>query len=101
MIASFFGSSRQLAPRPRCHCFAYVDKAAHHYKTLIRVARAAMDYTHIPTLLYGVGAVAIMVILRKVNPRIPNVLIAVAITATVSHFTGLKNDAQVDVSFVK
>ncbi len=79
----------------------YVDKAEHHYETLIRVAQAAFDYTHFPTLLYGLGAVAIMVVLRKINPRIPNVLIAVAITTVVSYFTSFNNDAYVDVSTVK
>lgn len=78
----------------------YVDKAEHHYETLIRVAQAAMDFTHIPTLLYGVGAVTIMVILRRINPRIPNVLIAVAITTIVSYFTHFNNDARVDVSAI-
>lgn len=79
----------------------YVDKAAHHYETMVRVAQAAIDYTHIPTLLYGVGAVAIMVTLRKINPRIPNVLIAVAITTVISYYTGFNNDTRVDVSAVK
>jgi MFS superfamily sulfate permease-like transporter len=79
----------------------YVDKAPHHYETLIRVGKAALDYTHFPTLLYGVGAVAIMVILRKINPRIPNVLIAVAITTVISYFTGFNKDAYVDVSAVQ
>ncbi|MCK4839375.1 MAG: sodium-independent anion transporter, partial [Desulfobulbaceae bacterium] len=71
----------------------YVDKATHHYETMGRVAQAAMDYTHLPTLLYGVGAVAIMVGLKKVNPRIPNVLVAVAITTLLSLATGFNNDA--------
>ncbi len=76
----------------------YVDNAPHHYETMIRVAQAAMDYTHFPTLLYGVGAVAIMVTLRKINPRIPNVLIAVAITTLISYFSGFNKDVHVDVS---
>ena len=79
----------------------YVDKASHHYDTMIRVAQAAMDYTHIPTLLYGIGAVAIMVILRRINPRIPNVLIAVMVTTLISYFTGFNNDAFVDVSSIQ
>lgn len=79
----------------------YVDKATHHYETMARVAQAAMDYTHIPTLLYGIGAVAIMVGLKKVNPRIPNVLVAVAITTLISIFTGFNNDAFVDVSAIQ
>jgi len=79
----------------------YVDKAEHHYETLIRVGEAAIDYTHLPTLIYGILAVAIMVGLRKVNPRIPNVLIAVAITTILSYFTGFNKDAFVDVSAMK
>ncbi|MDD3813965.1 MAG: SulP family inorganic anion transporter [Desulfocapsaceae bacterium] len=73
----------------------YVDSAPHHYQTMVRVFQAAMDYTHIPTLLYGIGAVAIMVVLRRINPRIPNVLIAVVITTLLSYFTHFNNDASV------
>jgi SulP family sulfate permease len=76
----------------------YVDKAEHHYETMVRVAQAAIDYTHIPTLLYGVGAVVIMFMLRRINPRIPNVLIAVAIATIISYFSGFNNDAKVAVS---
>lgn len=76
----------------------YVDKAPHHYETIIRVARAALDYTHIPTLIYGIAAVIIMVFLRKINPRIPNVLIAVAITTIISYFTGFNDDRRTSVS---
>ncbi len=79
----------------------YVDKAPHHYETLIRVAEAAVDYTHFPTLMYGVVAVAIMVTLKKVNPRIPNVLIAVAITTAVSYFTGFNKDTSIDISAIQ
>ncbi len=78
----------------------YVDKATHHYETMIRVAQAAMDYTHFPTLIYGIGAVAIMVVLKKINPRIPNVLVAVAITTVISFFTGFSNDVYIDVSAI-
>ena len=79
----------------------YVDKAEHHYETLIRVAQAAIDYTHFPTLLYGVGAVAIMYGLRKINPRIPNVLIAVAITTVISYFTGFNKDSYIPVDAIQ
>lgn len=78
-----------------------VDKAPHHYETLIRVAKAAIDYTHIPTLLYGVGAVTIMVVLRRINPRIPNVLIAVLLTTLISYLTGFNKDAYVDISYIQ
>jgi MFS superfamily sulfate permease-like transporter len=79
----------------------YVDKAPHHYGTMVRLAQSAMDYTHIPTLMYGIGAVAIMVGLRKINPRIPAVLIAVAVTTLISYFTGFNNDTSVDISALK
>ena len=79
----------------------YVDTAAHHYETMIRVGKAALDYTHFPTLLYGIAAVAIMVTLRKINPRIPNVLVAVAITTILSYFTGFNNDATVKVTDIQ
>ncbi|MFH2124227.1 MAG: SulP family inorganic anion transporter [Pseudomonadota bacterium] len=76
----------------------YVDKAPHHYQTMVRVFQSAMDYTHIPTLIYGIGAVVIMVVLRRINPRIPNVLIAVVITTLLSYFTHFNNDASVPTS---
>ncbi|MBC8209287.1 MAG: STAS domain-containing protein [Desulfobulbaceae bacterium] len=78
----------------------YVDKAPHHYDTMIRVTQAAMDYTHMPTLAFGVGAVAIMVTLKKINPRIPNVLVAVAVCTLISYYTGFNNDARVPVNAI-
>ena len=78
----------------------YVDKAPHHYETMVRVAQAAMDFTHFPTLLYGISAVVIMVVLKKINPRIPNVLVAVAITTVISFFSGYNNDTYIDVSAI-
>lgn len=79
----------------------YVDKAPHHYETMMRVAQSAMDYTHFPTLLYGIAAVVIMVTLKKINPKIPAVLVAVFVTTLISYFTGFNNDAHVDVSAIK
>ncbi len=78
-----------------------VDNAPHHYETMIQVARAALDYTHIPTLLYGIGAVVIMVVLRKINPRIPNVLVAVVVTTLISYFTGYNKDVVVNLSAIQ
>lgn len=79
----------------------YVDKAPHHYETLMRVGQAALDYTHIPTLLFGIAAVVIMVILKKINPRIPAVLVAVLITTLLSYFTGFNKDATVNVTAIQ
>lgn len=79
----------------------YVDKAQHHYETMIRVAQAAFDYTHFPSLIFGIGAVVIMVTLRKINPRIPNVLIAVTITTIISYFIGFNNDKRANVTTIQ
>ncbi len=69
----------------------YVDKAEHHYETIINVIKAAIDYTHWPTLGLAVLAFSIMYGLKKLNPKIPNVLVAVAVTTIISWATGLEN----------
>ncbi len=76
----------------------YVDKAPHHYETMIRVVQAACDYTHWPTLLYGIGAVTIMIILKRINPKIPAVLVAVAFTTLLSWYTDFNRDAHVSIA---
>jgi MFS superfamily sulfate permease-like transporter len=78
-----------------------VDSAEHHYDTMIRVAQAAMDFTHWPTLIYGVGAVAIMVGLKKINPKIPAVLVAVVITTLLSYFTGYNKDVRAPLTAIQ
>ncbi len=61
-----------------------VDKGAHHYDTIINVVREAMTFTHLPTLAMAVLAFAIMIVLRRLNPKIPNVLLAVLVTTLLS-----------------
>jgi anti-anti-sigma factor len=75
-----------------------VDEAEHHYETIMRVIQAAVHYTHWPTLIMGIGAFAIMFLLKKINPRIPNVLVAVTITTVISWAIGFENDLKVDMS---
>ncbi|WP_022663577.1 SulP family inorganic anion transporter [Desulfospira joergensenii] len=79
----------------------YVDKAPHHYQTIINVCKSALHYTHLPTLAIGILAITIMVVLKRVNPRIPNVLVAVAVTILISKFTGFNNDTFVPVDRIK
>ncbi|MEK7223938.1 MAG: SulP family inorganic anion transporter [Pseudomonadota bacterium] len=69
------------------------DKAEHHYQTVWNTIAAVPAQIHWPTFFIAVGAFAIMILLRRINPRIPNVLIAVAITTTLSwliHFEHLE-----------
>jgi len=77
-----------------------VDEAAHHYETIIRVCKAAFHYTHWPTLAMGVFAFAIMYGLRRFNPRIPNVLVAVVVTTLISWFMGFEQKTSVPVASI-
>ncbi len=62
------------------------DKAAHHYETVWNTIVAATRDIHWPTFVIAVGAFAIMIALRRLHPRLPNVLIAVAVTTVLSWF---------------
>ena len=75
-----------------------VDEAEHHYETIIRVVQAAMHYTHWPAFIMGIGAFAIMFGLKKIAPKIPNVLVAVAITTVISWAIGFEHNVKVDVA---
>ncbi|RJO63457.1 MAG: response regulator [Myxococcales bacterium] len=69
-----------------------VDKAEHHYETVWRVIAAALHYRHWPTLSLGVLALAVMVILKRINPRLPYVLAAVALTTLLSWGFGFERN---------
>jgi MFS superfamily sulfate permease-like transporter len=69
-----------------------VEKAEHHYQTVARVVVAALDWTHLPTLGMGVLAFVIMAGLRRLNPRIPNVLIAVVVTTVLARWSGFEHN---------
>lgn len=79
----------------------YVDKAEHHYETIWNVVVAAWDYTHWPTLALAVLAFVIMAGLKKVNQRIPNVLVAVVVTTLISWAIGFEHDRSAAVSEIK
>lgn len=76
----------------------YVDKAPHHYGTIIRVVKSAMVYTHWPTLILGCLAIAIMYGLKRLNPRIPYVLAAVIVTTVISWAVGFEHNAEIPYS---
>ncbi|MCP4670226.1 MAG: sodium-independent anion transporter, partial [Desulfobacula sp.] len=79
----------------------YVDNESHHYHTVIDVLKSALHYTHLPTLGMGILAIAIMIILKRINPKIPNVLVAVTITILISRFTGFNNDKFIPIENIK
>ena len=79
----------------------YVDKAHHHYETIWRVLEAAWHYTHWPTLGMGALAFAIMYVLRRISPKIPNVLVAVVVTTLISWLTGFQHNATVSINAIQ
>ncbi len=74
-----------------------VDKAEHHYETIWRVLVAAWHFTHWPTFILGVIAFAIMIVLKKINPKIPYVLAAVVVTTVISWMIGLENNQKISL----
>jgi MFS superfamily sulfate permease-like transporter len=79
----------------------YVDKASHHYETIIHVCQAAAHFTHWPTLFMGALAFGIMYGLKRLNPRIPNVLVAVAVTTVLSWALGFQHDTTVPIDAIQ
>ena len=65
-----------------------VEKGEHHYDTIWRVIVAASTETHILTLGMGLLAIAIMALMKKFTPRLPNVLTAVVVTTLLSYVIG-------------
>jgi SulP family sulfate permease len=74
-----------------------VDKAPQHYQTVWNTMLATTD-THWPTLVLGVLAFTIVLVLRRINPRIPNVLVAVAVTTLISWVIGFEKKQEITVS---
>jgi len=79
----------------------YVDGKEHHYETIIEVCKSAVHFTHWPTLIIGAAAFLIMFVLKKVAPKIPNVLVAVALTTVISWAIGFQHDTKTDVGAIQ
>ncbi|MFH1701022.1 MAG: SulP family inorganic anion transporter [Candidatus Zixiibacteriota bacterium] len=79
----------------------YVDSAEHHYETIYNVLISAIAYTHWPTLGLASLAFAIMFFLRRLMPRIPNVLIAVVITTSISWATGFEKNDCIEINQIE
>lgn len=75
-----------------------VEKAEHHYETVWNTIAVAIHQIHWPTFLIATGAFAIMILLRRINPRLPNVLIAVAVTTALSWFIGFEHIDTADIA---
>ena len=75
-----------------------VEKAAHHYETVWNIVIAALDHLHFPTLLMSLLALAIMVISKKISPKLPNVLFAVVITTVLSWAIGFQQTETIAIA---
>jgi MFS superfamily sulfate permease-like transporter len=78
-----------------------MDKAGHHYEIIYRVFQNAGHYLHWPTLFMGALAFAIMYGLKRLAPRLPNVLAAVAITTILSWSLGFEHNVVVEISDIR
>ena len=78
-----------------------VDSAKHYYETIWNVVLAARQYTDWWTFGLGTLGLAIMWGLKKLNPRIPYVLVAVVFTTLLSWAIGFENNRVVDLSLIE
>ncbi len=61
-----------------------ITKGTCHYQTVWRIISATYENVHWPTFFMAALAIIIMVSLRTINKKIPNVLVAVVITLLIS-----------------
>jgi MFS superfamily sulfate permease-like transporter len=78
----------------------HVDEAEHHYETVYLVIKAAMSHTHWPTFALGALAFVLMYGLRRIDRRIPYVLVAVGVTTIISWATGFEHNTKVPASAI-
>jgi len=79
----------------------YVERAHHHHETIYNVIKAAGHYTHWPTLLMAALGFIIMFGLKRIAPRIPNVLMAVVATTLLSWGFEFDHKTMVDVADIR
>lgn len=76
-----------------------MGRSEHFIEDIGGVAKLVGD-THLPTLAMGATAIAIMWVIRKKAPKLPGVLIAVALTTTASWLIGFELNATATVEQV-
>ena len=76
-----------------------MGRSEHFIEDIWGVAKLAGD-THLPTLAMGATAIAIMWVIRKKAPRLPGVLVAVAVTTIASWLIGFEQNATATVDQV-
>ncbi len=79
----------------------HAEKGTHHYETVINILKGAFSYVYWPTLAMGFGSLALMILLKRINPKIPNVLIAVALTTIIAKYSGYYKETIVTTADIK
>lgn len=67
-----------------------VEKAPHHYETVWNTLVEASQNTHWPTFVMAVIAFASMILIKRLMPKLPGVLIAVALTTVLAYLMGFE-----------
>lgn len=75
-----------------------VATAQHHYETIYNVIKAATINTHWLTFAFAAFSFAIMIVLRRLNRRIPNVLVAVILTTIISWAIQYERNTKVSIN---
>jgi SulP family sulfate permease len=76
-----------------------MGRSEHFVQDIWGVAKLVGD-THLPTLAMGAAAIAIIWLIRKTAPKLPGVLIAVALTTTASWLIGYERSASATIDQV-
>lgn len=73
-----------------------IGRSEHFIQDIWGVVKLAGD-THLPTLVMGLTAIAIMYGLKKLAPKVPGVLVAVLVTTVASWLLGFERNATATV----
>ena len=76
-----------------------MGRSEHFMNDIIGVFKQIGD-THLPTLAMGAAAIAIMWGIKKCKPKLPGVLIAVALTTVISYAIGFEKKATLHIDEV-
>jgi SulP family sulfate permease len=66
------------------------EKAEHTYETVFNTLVEALNSTHLETMLMAIAALSIMIAMKRLLPKAPNVLAAVAVTTVISWWVGFE-----------
>ena len=69
-----------------------VTRGGAHYERMIRMWDTISVGFHPPPLILGLSAIALLLILRRISPQIPNVLIVAVLTTGVSWLIGFERN---------